>query len=669
MTEPTLRTLTLNYYRQQGAKASPLDTLRRRWEIKLDGQTHDVTFDLALAGSTEAGEQVQAIVPGSPRWRDILTDCIHRGAVSFRHIVSAPVSDAERLFAAAVPARWTIASCRMAGVTSRLAVAFTHRVACSAPTLATQPDELHHDVLAVPSGERLCALSDSWSAFATIPIKAPSRVEGIEALHARCLTLVDARSSEQGKSIEASLHGKLAEIERRLARHYVDLRAEVQAREITDLSSRLERVVTRITMASPQELSALREEGAALAKRLDLAKKGRSVSLLSLEKVEADALAAERELYEVTVTTELVSLCIVSFDAVEYELEIVPDPDSRPRPAGPIRLTASYVPVTGQIVPPSCQSCGQGAIDARITDDGRLACSACAESCPTCKRTTLAGEGPKGACQTCGAKVCEACSGACGRCGQVGCSSHVQNCARCQDPICQTCSAACRVCECPLCPSCARQMHGHTYCAEHVLTCDRCGSEISADLAQLCHLTDTPYCVACAVACVECGKITRRDLLAPAGRGLVCPDHLIACGTCELPLLPREAEQCASCGRYHCPDEAPPCAECGLPTCRSCTVAGENRCGVCSQLVEVSPDDERLEPALAAVKDPHARRWLFARAAGGHIVVEWHGRLGAWGRTSLSPGGEVLASCQYGPVAALLQEVAGMVEGRRPEDN
>ena len=668
MTEPTLRTLTLNYYRQQGAKASPLDTLRRRWEIKLDGQTHDVTFDLALAGSSEPGAQVQAIVPGSPRWRDVLTDCIHRGAVSFRHIVSAPVSDVERLLSTAVPAGWAIGSCRMAGVTPRLAIAFTHRVTYSAPTLATQPDELHHDVLAVATGERLAALSDSWSSFATIPIKAPNRVEGIEALHARCLTLVDSRSSEQGKDIEATLHGKLAEIERRLARHYAELRAEVQAREIADLSSRLERVVSRIKMASPQELSLLREEGAALAKRLDLAKKGRSVSIVSLEKVEADALAAERELYEVTVTTELVSLCIVSFDQVEYDLEIAPTLDSSGLPSRPVRLTASYVPVTGQIVLPACESCGHGAVDALITDEGRFVCSACAESCSSCGRTTLAGAGQKGGCQTCGAQVCEACSGACGRCGHVGCRSHVRSCARCHEPICPTCSAACHVCESPLCPSCARTMHGHTYCAEHVLTCDRCGSEISADLAQLCHLTDTPYCVACAVACVECGRITRRDLLSPAGRGLVCPDHLVSCGTCDTPVLPREAEQCASCGRYHCPDEAPPCLECGLPTCRSCTVAGENRCGVCSQLVEVAPDDVRLEPARAAVKDPHARRWLLARATGGHIVVEWHGRLGAWGRTSLSPGGEVLASCQYGPVAALLQEVVGIVEGRRPED-
>ena len=668
MNEPTLRTLTLNYYRQQGAKASPLDTLRRRWEINLGGQTHDVTFDLALAGPGEAGAEVQAIVPGSPRWRDVLTDCIHRGAVSFRHIISAPVSDAERLLSPAVPSGWTIGSCRMAGVTPCLAIAFTHRVAYSAPSLATQPDELHHDVLAVSTGERLATLSDSWSSFATIPVKAPSRVDGIEALHARCLTLVDSRSSEQGKRIEATLHGKLVDIERRLTRHYAELRAEVQAREISDLSSRMERVVTRIKMASPQELSLLREEGAALAKRLDLSKKGRSVSILSLEKVEADALAAERELYEVTVTTELVSLCIVSFDEVEYELEIVPAPDSRTLSARPVRLSASYVPVTGQVMLPACEACGHGAVDARITDDGRFACSACTESCSTCQRITLAGEGHKGACQTCGAQVCEACSGACGRCGHTGCRSHVQACARCQEPICRTCSAACRVCGIPLCPSCARQMHGHTYCAEHVLTCHRCGSELSADLAQLCHLTDTPYCVACAVACVECGQITRRDLLSPAGRGLVCPDHLVACGTCDVPVLPREAEQCASCGRYQCPNEAPPCPECGLPTCRSCTVEGENRCGVCSQLEEVSPDDERLEPARSAIKDSHARRWLLARASGGHIVVEWHGRYGAWGRTSLSPGGEILASCRYGPVAALLQEVAGIVEGRRPEE-
>jgi len=216
-------------------------------------------------------------------------------------------------------------------------------------------------------------------------------------------------------------------------------------------------------------------------------------------------------------------------------------------------------------------------------------------------------------------------------------------------------------CDAAICGGCAKEIHHRQYCADHVTPCERCAAEVPADLAQRCHLTHATYCLACALACVECGLVTRRDLLkpAPSGRGLVCPDHLVACGTCGAGLLPRDASLCPGCGRHHCPDEAPTCQECGLPTCHDCTPGEGDRCPVCSDLQPVEPEDERLALAREALGALPAQTWLYAEAYG-HVVVEWHGRLGSWGRVALSPDGEVLATCKYGTMAALFQEAASL---------
>lgn len=662
MSEPTLRSLTLNYYRKQGGQAQPVDTLRRRWEIRLDGQRLDLAFDLAGSerGSPAAPERPVVVIPGSPKWGEILADCARRGAVSYRYLVGGPVADPAALLAPVVPENHKVAGVRLAAVARRTAVAFTHRVVYNAPALSAPPDELHHDVVDVETGCRHALLSESWTSLTTLSVESPGPVRGIEALHARVLDLVDSRTTERGKKLEEALQAKLVEVEHRLRQHYADLRAEVQAREVADLTGRLDRVVSQIQAATPLDLNRLRHDGAALAKKLDQAKKGVSTSMASLERIEAHALEGERDRHEVTLTTELVALCVVTYDVVTYHLDLLP---MSPSPDGlaPPSLCVRYVPVTGELEAPPCEACGQPATDPVITVTGRYGCRPCAAPCENCGQAALTAEASLVRCHACKTGICEACRDACAMCRQSGCQAHVFSCKGCGTKVCVTCRAVCSVCAEPLCPSCSLELHRRIYCTEHILSCERCHFEIPFDLVQRCHLTGATYCVACAMACVECGKVTRRELLVSAGRGLVCPEHLVACATCAMPLLPREASVCASCGRHHCPNEARGCSECGLVTCGSCKAEGESRCGVCSQLEEVPADDSRLGAARSAVGEASAQRWLLAQAAGGHVVVEWHGRLGAWGRTALSPEGEIVAMCRYGPVAALIQEVAGRI--------
>ena len=390
--------------------------------------------------------------------------------------------------------------------------------------------------------------------------------------------------------------------------------------------------------------------------------------MTSLAKVEADAVEAERERHEVVITTELVGLCVVSFDQVGYEVVLAPrfpepagsdgtGPDSEKR----LQLEIAYTPVLGDVIAPPCAACGSPAKDPVITDTLKYACRSCAKPCVGCGRTALSDEIEPSTCHSCSRPVCDTCGVACRRCGQTTCQSHNTACQTCGDTLCSDCTVSCVACDAGVCSGCARDIHHRQYCADHVAPCERCRTEVPADLAQRCHLTGANYCLACALACVECGLVTRRDLLKPApnGRGLVCPDHLVACGTCGTGLLPRESSHCPGCGKYHCLDEAPVCQECGLPTCAECTPEDVDRCPVCAGLQPVEADDPRLGPAHDALPDVSAGIWLYAEAMG-YVVVEWHGRLGAWGRVALSPTGDVLASCRYGAAASLFQEVVSL---------
>lgn len=171
------------------------------------------------------------------------------------------------------------------------------------------------------------------------------------------------------------------------------------------------------------------------------------------------------------------------------------------------------------------------------------------------------------------------------------------------------------------------------------VACDRCGTETPHSLVQRCHLTETPYCVACALDCVECGKVTRRNLLrpSPGGRGMVCPDHLITCGTCHQSALPRETFMCPICEERHCLSEADHCPSCMMPACHRCSRVVLGHCLACTQLKRVRDDHPHVQIIKAQYPDLGRKRlvWRWSRA-GEFALIEWRSLTGAWGRLILN---------------------------------
>ncbi|MBU6428631.1 MAG: hypothetical protein KGR26_06460, partial [Cyanobacteria bacterium REEB65] len=584
--------------------------------------------------------------------------CPDWGPIAFRHVAGPSVGDPRQLLSTIVPPGWTLVAFKLSQVTTHLAVAFTHRVTYGAPCLAGSTEERHDDVLLLGNGIRIAALCGTWSQLATLPAKAPEQLEGVAGLYTRARALVEARSADRSRALTRSLHERLGETEKRLSRHYQELRRAEQEREVASLSGRLASVLGQIPTAKPSDLAKLQAEGAEVAKRLDQAKKGHSASGIALGQIEAAALATERERHALALQVDLVESCLLAFDEVTYQVAVRDE-------AGTLSLdlVAGYVPVTGAVRMPRCTACGQAVTDPVVTSFGQYCCLSCTRSCAGCGSVTVRSEPNTTVCGACDTEVCRSCGSSCRHCAELSCSEHRLQCSDCGDVFCSSCAAACQTCRRPSCAGCSIELVGRHYCLEHVSNCERCQNEVPDELGQRCHLTNAFYCVACALSCLECGKVTKRELLqpAPGGRGLVCPSHLVSCPACQTGLLPRESTECATCDRKYCSDDVPACPQCGLPTCAECFAREEGRCGICLQLAPVAADDLRLGQALLILPDQGANRWLLAEGETGYRVVEWHGHFGAWGRLALSPQGDVVYSCDYGPVKAWIQEIGAII--------
>lgn len=200
------------------------------------------------------------------------------------------------------------------------------------------------------------------------------------------------------------------------------------------------------------------------------------------------------------------------------------------------------------------------------------------------------------------------------------------------------------------CHRCAARHRAASAGAPEVLptvACDRCGTETPETLVQRCHLTRTPYCIACALDCVECGQVTRRNLLrpSPSGRGMVCPDHLITCATCQESALPRETFTCPICEERHCLAEADHCPSCSMPACRRCSRVVLGRCLACTQLKRVREDHPHVAIVRSQYPDLAKKRlsWRWSKA-GEFALIEWRSLSGAWGRCILNTQDHLLLS-------------------------
>jgi len=646
MQDPTLRTFTLDFYRRQGADASPLDTQRRRWEVRLGDRRFDISF--------AAGEDAEAIVPGSPRLKEILAECEERGAVSHRHVVVAPIADPAALLLGVAPEGWMLSRVRLERVLTRRVVAFSHRVAYGAGVLPHPIEETHVDILDPVTGMACPALVDALSGIQTLPTDPPRDLPALGPLHARALALVDARTSVRGEALERQLGGRRTESVTRIRRHYGSLREDARQREIRTLEENLAKVLGAIRGALPGDLADLSREGAELARRLDAARKGQTVALTSLARLEEEAVQAEETAHEVTLTTELVALHVISFDEVTYVASFVrPAEDGLPSVASPeVRL--GYVPLTRQILMPDCGVCGEVVDDPVMTGSLTLACRTCVRACPSCSRPCEEQGQVVTACGTCAVALCPACDATCGDCQAHVCASDRAACGSCGASVCADCRGVCAEDGAVVCTGCRVEAGGGFASQAHLGTCSGCGVQGLASAMAPCGVSGDMYCAACLGSCAACGVRVARHLMLEGVEGGYCPDHAGTCRTCFEVVRADDLGTCASCGRHQCGSHRPECVSCGLPACSECATA--DRCGVCSRLEPLSVSDPRAKMLARDLSLRGVRNLLLAEV-GGARVIEWQGSLGRWGRGSWDASGRQVAAFRYGPVTAMMQEV------------
>lgn len=169
--------------------------------------------------------------------------------------------------------------------------------------------------------------------------------------------------------------------------------------------------------------------------------------------------------------------------------------------------------------------------------------------------------------------------------------------------------------------------------------CSRCGVPVPHDAVQRCHLSQVSYCVVCALACDACGKTTAREKLRPnpTGRGMICPDHAIACSSCHEQVFPKETFTCSSCSERHCHAHATPCPSCGMPSCIRCARGHQGPCTVCAKLGRVSPRHHLV--GVAQGMFPSLKRWGLSwkiAEAGELALLEWKSLTGRRGRLVLA---------------------------------
>ncbi|MEB3236244.1 MAG: hypothetical protein VKO64_01280 [Candidatus Sericytochromatia bacterium] len=650
MQDPTLRTFTLDFYRRQGADATPLDTQRRRWEVRLGDRRFDISF--------AAGEDAEAIAPGSPRLKEILAECEERGAVSHRHVVVEPIADPAALLLGVAPEGWLLSRVRLERVRTRRVVAFTHRVAYGAGVLPHPIEETHVDILDPVTGMACPALVDALSGTQVLPAEPPRDLPALGPLHARALALVDARTSVRGEALERQLGSRRTESVTRIRRHYGALREDARQREIRGLEERLAKVLGAIKGALPADLAELSREGAEMARRLDAARKGQTVALASLARLEEEAVRAEEGAHEVTLTTELVALHVVSFDEVTYLARFTRPADGAIPTAETPDVRLGYVPVTRQILMPDCGVCGEVVQDPVMTGMLSLACRTCIRACPACARPCAESSDEAGTCTACSVALCPACAAICSDCQEPVCETDRVACGACGTLVCTGCRAVCAADGAPVCHGCRLEAGGGFVCQEHAGTCASCNVRgLAADLSA-CTVSRDSTCANCLGSCTACGAQVARRLMLEGGNGMFCPDHAGTCRTCFEVVRADDLGSCASCGRNQCGTHRPDCVSCGLPVCAECIT--EDRCGVCSRLAPLEPADPRFATLARELGLRGIRTLLVAEVAGAR-VVEWQGLLGRWGRMSWDASGRRVAAYRYGPVTAMMQEVMAQI--------
>lgn len=499
MQEPSIRSFTLDYYRSMGAQLTPLDDDSRRWEIRLParqegGRTMQVSFD-----PKAAREGTEVVTRATAAWREMLERVLEERPVSHRHLVTQPIDQVAEHLRAMLPG-FGITRAALVSVRPRIAVGFTHRVVYDAPALSGRIEELHHDLVDARSGERLDGLSEDFYGMPSIPIEPAEdpRMLPVEHLRGRALHRLELLSAPRAGELELELESRLQEAAAQLHRYYEDRAALLRADEVRALEERLAALAGRIEATSLDgAIASLRREAAAVAVQLEHLDIQRALEAETLYAEREQRIDAERVRHELSLETSLISLAYVTFDEVQYALELAEG-----------SLEVIYVPVTGELRMPPCPACQRAfAVGSDAPPPGRqgarVVCHRCApEPGPERHELPLRAAEP------------------CVRCGVM-------------TPLATV--ARCHLSEAPHCVVCA-------------LRCQACGKVTSRELLRPNPAGRGMICPDHALPCATCqgSVLARESFTCPGCAARHCRSHAEACPSCGMP-------SCASCARAgHC---------------------------------------------------------------------------------------------------------------------
>lgn len=585
ISDRSVRSFTLGYYRSLGGQCQPLDEQGQSWEVRLRNQALSLNFD---------PEDPGAIAPGTPKWREIIEECVKQPTVTCRYLVVGPLNP-KQMFEGVVPYR--IGKTRLLKAERLWAMALTHRVIYDAPALSAKREELITGVYDL-DGNYLEGLAESYETFQTLPI-APEieRAFDQEVIQKAALSKVDVHSEEEGLSIEEGLKPSLEAAIERLTAYYDQRKA-----------------------AEPEEAELL-------------------------DRMKANAIREEQDRHEVTVTTELAALGALCYDRVSYRVEIL-------APEGPVWSELHCVPVTGEVSYPPCPACGEE-VDLPVFNRlGQFVCNQCQHVCHDCGKPLSKNETAI-ACIQCGELLCPDCVKTCSHCGMALCNDHALHCSDCGELICHHCAGECHTCGATICVSHSRSAEGHLFCQEHSVKCAGCGSEITHGVP--CAVSGDLYCPLCMTECVVCGKAISKQNATRTIRGPVCEEHILTCDCCGERMLEGMENVCPNCGGKHCDNDMEICPRCGLPTCTSCL--RENGCVACTEMEDIPASDERALQVKEWFPDLKPVRYRASENLT-DILVEWTDRLGRWGLIVFSKHDRCFRSAyRYGAWSSFLQRL------------
>ncbi|MEB3222164.1 MAG: hypothetical protein VKS61_08820 [Candidatus Sericytochromatia bacterium] len=434
MSDASIRSFALEYYRKRGAAIQPLE--HEGPEAYRITPRQGTSLRVTFADEAPLGDDAPtALTATSPEWRAILDDLTAEVVVSCRYLVCAPIGNPSRTLTEALPPGWAIHRARLKGVENRVALGLSHRVTFDAQALNARREVMHHHVWDVETSERLPLVEPLLYEAPTLLIRPrhyPSE-QAVRGLLNRSLLLIDADTDVRGQALEAELADLLRETETRTNQYYEQQMGQVLTRE-AQLEERLAASRTRLAEArTPDAIARWQQEAGSLQTQLGNARAGREAQLAGIEAACERKLADERERHDLTALTDLVAICYASYDVLTYEVDAtLPDGQAT-------TLPLRYWPVTREIAVPPCAACGEPAREAVLQADGTLQCRPCVTACPGCGDRS---EGGLAACGACGATVCAACLVPCAGCLAELCAEHLHGAATHDAGICEGCVAA-----------------------------------------------------------------------------------------------------------------------------------------------------------------------------------------------------------------------------------